>query len=819
MNTHAYPIARTLQRSWLLLIIGALVLTASAAVAQFVHPGGLHNQADLDRMRAQVAAGAQPWKACWDLLITDSQAQTSYNPAPQGNMGVSRQRASQDAHAAYLNAIRGYVSNDMAHIDKAISICNAWSAAVNQVPTGTDIPGLSGIPIGEFAIVGEILRIYVPTRWATADFNRFKAMMLNYWYPVCDDFLRNHNGSCISNYWANWDAANIAAVMAIGILCDDQAKFDQARNYFQSGAGMGSIMNAVPFLHAGGLGQWQESGRDQPHAMLGIGLLGVVCEMAWKQGIDLYGYSSNRLLAGAEYTAQYNLWKSVPYTTYNNCQPANNKWVSINGRSQVHDRPMWELIYNHYVGRRGLSAPNTTAMAKIVRPERGSADHFGYGTLTFTLAASAYPPSPTPPAPTGLTATAGVGRVWLSWSPAAGDTAQGYEVRRATSSGGPYTSIASWNNSPRCVYTDTSVTNGTTYYYVVASRNQSGTSGNSAQVSATPAATGALPSGWTRTSIGTVSGAAAGFANVSGGTYVVAGSGTIGGTADAVSFVHRSVTGDATITARISSLGGTVQKSGIMMRESTAANARTVSMTLGDAGWRFARLGTRANAGDTMGFTLGNAYTWVPAWFRISRVGNVFTAYESSDGLNWFTVGSATIAMPTTYVLGMAISSGGTAVNNTTFDNVTVTGGGGVFPAAGTYKLVSRTSGLRLDNLGSTADGADVAQWQDSASNNQRWVLSYVSSNVVKLQCVTGGKFLDGMGRTSNGSIVGQWGNNASTNQRWTIIDVGGGYFKLKNLATGLCLDVGASPWANSDPVEQWGDGSSQNQHWQFIVP
>jgi hypothetical protein len=474
---------------------------------------------------------------------------------------------------------------------------------------------------------------------------------------------------------------------------------------------------------------------------------------------------------------------------------------------------MWELIYNHYVVRQGLNAPNTTAMAKIARPERGSADHFGYGTLTFTLAASTYPPSPTPPAPTGVNATAGVGRVFLKWSPAAGDTAQGYEVRRATNSGGPYTSVASWNNSPRCEYIDTTVTNGTAYHYVIASRNQSGTSGNSAQASATPLATGGLPSGWIRTSIGTVSGAAAGFANVSGGTYVVAGSGTIGGTADAISFVNRTVTGDATLTARISSLGGTVLKSGVMMRESTAANARTVSMTLGDAGWRFARMGARTTAGGNMGFTQGNAYTWVPAWFRISRVGNVFTASESSDGINWFTVGSTTITMPATYVIGLAISSGNTSMNNTTFDNVTVSGGGSsAFPPAGTYKLISRTSGRRLDNMGSTADGADVAQWQDSASNNQRWVLSYVSTDVVKLQCVTGGKYLDGIGRTANGSIVGQWGNGSSNNQRWTISDVGGGYFKLRNVATGLCLDVGASPWANGDPVEQWAR-RQQSEH------
>jgi len=146
-------------------------------------------------------------------------------------------------------------------------------------------------------------------------------------------------------------------------------------------------------------------------------------------------------------------------------------------------------------------------------------------------------------------------------------------------------------------------------------------------------------------------------------------------------------------------------------------------------------------------------------------------------------------------------------------------GSGGGFPAAGTYSLRNRSSGRMLDNLGVSTNGANVAQWDDGSSNNQRWNLSYVSSSVVKLQCVTGSRYLDGMGRTSNGSLVGQWDNGSSNNQRWTIIDAGSGYFKLKNVATGLCLDVGASPWANGDPVEQWPDGSSQNQHWQFVTP
>jgi len=808
MNTIMRQIVR---RLWPLVLASVAVVGLSVNAQAFVHPGGLHNQADLDRMKAQVAAGAHPWIDGWNNLITDPRAQNTYTAAPSANMS-SRQRAQEDATAMYYNALRWYITGDTSYATCAVNIANAWSSTVNATPAGDF---LSAIPCGSFALAAEVLRIY--PGWAAADVTRFKNMTLNYFYPKCNDYLLNHGGSCISNYWANWDDCNILAVLAIGVLCDDTPKYNQAVTYFQSGAGEGSIMHAVYFIHPGGLGQWQESGRDQEHGQLGVGLLGAVCEVAWKQGLDLYGYSSSRLLAGAEYTAQYNLWKSVPFTFYNNCQPANNKWVSINGRGRLDDRPVWELLYNHYVIRKGLSAPNTTAMARLMRPEHGSADHFGYGTLTFTLNASTYPPSPTPPAPSGLTATAGVGRVFLNWT-RSGDTANGYEVRRSTTSGGSYTSVASWTDNTRCEHTDTGVTNGTTYYYVVAARNQSGTSGNSGQASATPAATGALPSGWTRTSIGTVTGAAADFANVNGGTYVVAGSGTIGGTADAVSYVNRSVTGDATLTVRISSLGGTVQKSGIMMRESTAADARTVSMTLGDAGWRFASMGTRSTVGGSMSFVLGNTYTWVPAWFRLARVGNVFTASESSDGVTWFTVGSTTIAMSGTYVAGMAISSGGTAVNDTTFDNVMVTGGGsgGAVPV-GTYSLLNRASGKMLDNLGATADGAIVGQWADSNSNNQKWTLSYVGSNA-KLTCVTGGKCLDSINHTADGSTVAQWTAGGSLNQQWTIQDLGTGYYKIINVANGKCLDTGGGT-ADGAQMQFWGSGSSNNQQWQFVTP
>src|SRR5882762_7652602 len=81
------------------------VLSLSANAQSFVHPGGLHTLADLDRMKAKVAAGAHPWIDDWNMMINDSRAKNTYTPTPLANLGDSRNQADFDAHAAYLNAI------------------------------------------------------------------------------------------------------------------------------------------------------------------------------------------------------------------------------------------------------------------------------------------------------------------------------------------------------------------------------------------------------------------------------------------------------------------------------------------------------------------------------------------------------------------------------------------------------------------------------------------------------------------------------------------------------------------------------------------
>lgn len=101
------------------------------------------------------------------------------------------------------------------------------------------------------------------------------------------------------------------------------------------------------------------------------------------------------MASSAEYLAKYNLGHDVPYTTYTSyvTQPV----ISDSGRGNV--RPMWELLYAHYDGLKGLNASWSKAYRDLVvsdgggaeggggnyGPDSGGYDQLGFGTLLFRL--------------------------------------------------------------------------------------------------------------------------------------------------------------------------------------------------------------------------------------------------------------------------------------------------------------------------------------------------------------------------------------------------------------------------------------------------
>jgi hypothetical protein len=374
---------------------------ADAAPATFTHPGMLHNAGDINRAKVRVAAGNEPWLSGWNRLTANSHSQSTWKANPQSvvyrgsgypeNYGILY----NDIAAAYQNALRWQVAGTAANGDCAVRILNAWAKTLTSVQGNADRFLASGIYGWQFANAAELMRGY-----AGFDLGAFQRMMLNVFYPLNNQFLTNHNDACITNYWANWDLCNMASVMAIGILTDNAAKYDQAVNYFKTGAGNGSIQHAVPFLYANvdgyDLGQWQESGRDQGHTVMGMGQMGAVCEMAWNQGDDLYGYDNRRFFKAAQYVAKYNTGQNVPYTTYTwgtgqSCAQSSQTVIGSGSRGQI--RPVWAMLHFHYNRRLYLDDKYISQMYyDLVAPEGGGGDYgstsggydqLGFGTLMY----------------------------------------------------------------------------------------------------------------------------------------------------------------------------------------------------------------------------------------------------------------------------------------------------------------------------------------------------------------------------------------------------------------------------------------------------
>jgi hypothetical protein len=140
---------------------------------------------------------------------------------------------------------------------------------------------------------------------------------------------------------------------------------------------------------------------------------------------------------------------------------------------------------NNYLGKSQFNDPYLN----------GAVDDFQIFAQALTaqqVAALATPPA----APASITAIPGNAQVAVSWGAVAG--AVSYNVKRASVSGGPYAFVA---NTTAASFTDTGLTNGTTYYYVVTALNAATESLISAEASAQPLS--ALQN-WRQANFGTI---------------------------------------------------------------------------------------------------------------------------------------------------------------------------------------------------------------------------------------------------------------------------------------------------------------------------
>src|SRR5690606_4836856 len=118
----------------------------------------------------------------------------------------------------------------------------------------------------------------------------------------------------------------------------------------------------------------------------------------------------------------------------------------------------------------------------------------------------------------------------------------------------------------------------------------------------------------------------------------------------------------------------------------------------------------------------GNNNSGAQYWFKLTRDGNVFTSYWSSNGTTWTLGASQTITgMPSTLLAGLAVSSHTTSTLNTaTFDNVTITGQPAQPPAAApeitsvAAALAAKTITVSLADSNSDETGLKIYRKQGS---------------------------------------------------------------------------------------------------------
>ena len=116
----------------------------------------------------------------------------------------------------------------------------------------------------------------------------------------------------------------------------------------------------------------------------------------------------------------------------------------------------------------------------------------------------------------------------------------------------------------------------------------------------------------------------------------------------------------------------------------------------------------------------GNDYTWLPIWFRLQRVGNVVTAYQSPDGIDWYPIGESTVSLPEEVLIGFAASGGGKpgVESVVAFDNVDI-GADIPEPPAAPSDLSAKPAG----------EGEILLSWENHATDHAGFKVEAAGEN------------------------------------------------------------------------------------------
>jgi hypothetical protein len=404
----------------------------------FVHPGLHVSKAQLDFVNARIAAGEQPWSGQLSKASTSTYANTTWTPRPVqtmqcGNAGstvdIGCSASRNDALRAYTLSLLWYHTREQRYADAAIRILDAYADTLQTIvyvstDNNTHNGPLQAAWLAElFPRAAEIIR-YSGAGWPRERAVKFGEMLKRAMLPR------------IINGWtgggSNWNNSMTNGVMNIAVYTDDKALFERSltmwrqrvretfyvtadgafpvpapdqRNTdgtWKAGVLLSSWRGQTEFGTTRVNGISQEVCRDFGHATMSIASISQAAETALIQGVDLYSGQEARLIASAEFMARY----LVPHAPNNNAQATISveSWLCArrsefvkkdgvpvpNNTIEVQILPTWEILFNHYVTRKGRSMPSTAALLPRVRAGGSATDlQMSWETLTHAGVGSA----------------------------------------------------------------------------------------------------------------------------------------------------------------------------------------------------------------------------------------------------------------------------------------------------------------------------------------------------------------------------------------------------------------------------------------------
>lgn len=283
----------------------------------FEHPGINFTMEDLDNIKANKDVANSVYAKGYSELqqaITwfgqnpaQGNAVTTLNVGPYNSPNIGGTEITRGASKAYYYALMYYLDGNPAYAKTAISVLNDWASTLTTIIKSNDIKLRLVIVGPDFLNAAEILKyIYnndpnIPEvdRWSETDMAAFETFIRTMILAQVYDYYPQANG--------NWDSLIAYFNMALAVYLEDADLFNDALKQRYTGmwrddycVSMGCLPSYIyPW------GENQESSRDQNHARMGITGQALQADLAWNQGLDIYGAYDGRVLTGGLYTAAY----------------------------------------------------------------------------------------------------------------------------------------------------------------------------------------------------------------------------------------------------------------------------------------------------------------------------------------------------------------------------------------------------------------------------------------------------------------------------------------------------------------------------------